>query len=100
MKRHNLELLNFTKSQIFEKQRYNIVENIILYNMKHLKYEMSKPISRANDILVNLTQENIAYNRSFQHNVFYEKSRILLKTKRKYFVIARINQSFFVIKLN
>ena len=37
MKRDNLELLNFTKSQIFEKQRYNIVENIILYNMKHLK---------------------------------------------------------------
>ena len=36
MKRDNLELLNFTKSQIFEKQRYNIVENIILYNMKHL----------------------------------------------------------------
>ena len=37
MKWDNLELLNFTKSQIFEKQRYNIVENIILYNMKHLK---------------------------------------------------------------
>ena len=32
-----MEPLNFTKSQIFEKQRYNIVENIILYNMKHLK---------------------------------------------------------------
>ena len=37
MKRDNLEVLNFTKSQIFEKQRYNIVENIIMYNMKHLK---------------------------------------------------------------
>ena len=37
MKADNLELLNFTKSQIFEKQRYNIVENILLYNMKHLK---------------------------------------------------------------
>ena len=37
MKRDNLELLNFTKSQIFEKQRYNIIENIIMYNMKHLK---------------------------------------------------------------
>ena len=37
MKPDNLELLNFTKSQIFEKQRYNIVENIILYNMKYLK---------------------------------------------------------------
>ena len=37
MKRDNLELLNFTKSQIFEKQRYNIVENIIMYNMKHLR---------------------------------------------------------------
>ena len=37
MKWDNLELLNFTKSQIFGKQRYNIVENIILYNMKHLK---------------------------------------------------------------
>ena len=45
MKRDNLELLNFTKSQIFEKQRYNIVENIILYKMKiwnYLKYEMQK----------------------------------------------------------
>ena len=59
-----------------------------------------KPISQTNDILVNLIKENIAYNSSFQRNVFYEKSRILLKTKRKYFVIARINQSFFVIKLN
>ena len=97
MKRGNLELLNFTKSQIFEKQRYNIVENIILYNMRHLKlYEMSKPISQTNDILVNLTKENIAYNRSFQRNVFYEKSRILLKRKRKYFVIARNNQSFLL----
>ena len=37
MQRDNLELLNFTKSQIFETQRYNIVENIILYNLKHLK---------------------------------------------------------------
>ena len=37
MKQDNLELLNFTKSQISEKQRYNIVENIILYDMKHLK---------------------------------------------------------------
>ena len=37
IKRDNLELLNFTKSQDFEKQRYNIVENIILYNMKQLK---------------------------------------------------------------
>ena len=59
-----------------------------------------KPISQTNVILVNLTKENIAYNRSFQRNVFYEKSRILLKTKRKYFVIARITQSFFAIKLN
>ena len=58
-----------------------------------------KPISQRNDILVNLTKENIAYNRSFQRNVFYEKSRILLKTKRKYFVIARINQSFFCYKI-
>ena len=56
-----------------------------------------KPISQTNEIL---TKENIAYNRSFQRNVFYEKSRILLKTKRKYFVIARNNQSFFVMKLN
>ena len=39
------------------------------------------------------------YNRSFQRNVFYEKSRIFLKTKMIYFVIARINQSYFVIKL-
>ena len=104
MKRDNLELLNFTKSQIFEKQRNNIVENIILYNMKHLKlfeiWNQKKTISQTNEILVNLKTENIAYNRSFQRNVFYEKSRILLKTKRKYFVIARINQSFFVIKLN
>ena len=102
MKRDNLELLNFTKSQIFAKQRYNIVENIILYKMKiwnYLKYEMQKT-SQTNDILVSLKTENIAYNRSFQCNVFYENSRILLKTKRKYFVIARINQSFFVIKLN
>ena len=37
MKRDNFELLNFTKSQIFEKQRVYIVENIIMYNMKHLK---------------------------------------------------------------
>ena len=37
MKRDNLEHVNFTKSQIFEKQRYSIVENIILYNMKHLE---------------------------------------------------------------
>ena len=59
-----------------------------------------KPISQTNDILINLKTENIAYNRSFQRKIFYEKSRILLKTKREYFVIARINQSFFVIKLN
>ena len=59
-----------------------------------------KPISQTNDILVNLKTENIAYNRSFQLNVSYEKSRILLKRKMKYFVITRINQSFFVIKLN
>ena len=37
IERDNLELLNFTRSQIFEKQRYNIVENTILYNMKRLK---------------------------------------------------------------
>ena len=66
----------------------------------YLKYEMLKTISQTNDLLVNLKKENIAYNRSFQRNVFYEKSRILLETKMKYFVIARINQSVFVIKLN
>ena len=59
-----------------------------------------KPICQTNENLGSLKTENIAYNRSFQRNVFYEKSRILLKTKRKYFVIARINQSFFVKKLN
>ena len=37
MKWNNLKLLNFTKSQIFEKQRYNIIEKIILYSMEHLK---------------------------------------------------------------
>ena len=103
MQRDNLELLNFTKSQIFETQRYNIVENIILYNLKHLKlFEIwnSKKQLAKNDLLVNLKKENSAYNRSFQRNVSYEKSRILLKTKMKYFVIARINQSYFVIKLN
>ena len=61
---------------------------------------MLKAISQTNDLLVNLKKENIAYNRSFQRNLFYEKSRILLETKIKYFVTARINQSFFVIKLN
>ena len=61
--------------------------------------ECKKPISQSNEILVSLKTENIAYNRSFQRNVFYEKSRILLKTKRKYFVIARINQSFFCYKI-
>ena len=54
------------------------------------------PISQTNDILVNLTKENIAYNRSFQRNMFYEKSRILLKTKRKYVVKARINKLFLL----
>ena len=39
MKRDNLELLNFTKSQIFEKQKYNIVENII-----YLQYETFETI--------------------------------------------------------
>ena len=72
--------------------------------MKHLKlfeiWNSKKTISQTNDLLVNLKNENIAYNRSFQRNVSYEKSRILLKTKMKYFVIARINQSYFVIKLN
>ena len=58
-----------------------------------------KPISQTDDILVNLTKENIAYNRSFLRNVFYEKSRFLLKTKRKYFVKARIYQSFFCYKI-
>ena len=57
MKQDNLELLNFTKTQIFEKQRYNIVENIILYNMKHLKYETLKTISQTNDLLVSLKKK-------------------------------------------
>ena len=39
MKRGNLELLNFTKSQIFEKQNDNIVENII-----YLQYETFETI--------------------------------------------------------
>ena len=59
-----------------------------------------KTIRQTNDLLVNLKKENIAYNRSFQCNVSYEKSRILLKTKMKYFVIARINESYFVIKFD
>ena len=37
MKRDNLELLIFKKSQIFEIQWYIIVDNIILYNTKRLK---------------------------------------------------------------
>ena len=104
MQRDNLELLNFTKSQIFETQRYNIVENIILYNLKHLKlfeiWNSKKQLAKQMTFWSIWKKENSAYNRSFQRNVSYEKSRILLKTKMKYFVIARINQSYFVIKLN
>ena len=48
----------------------------------------------------NLKKENGAYNRSFQCNVFYEMSRILLKANMENVIIAIIKQSYFVIKLN
>ena len=48
-----------------------------------------KTTSQTNEILVSLKTENIAYNRSFLRNVFYEKSRILLKTLEDLKVLRR-----------
>ena len=85
MKRKNLKFLNFTKSQ----NKVQYPESIILYNMKHLKlfeiWNSKKQLAKQMTFCSIRKKENIAYNRSFQRNVSYEKSRILLKTKMKYF---------------